>query len=143
VFVQVIQGQVADAAKVRAAMDRWGQELAPGASGWLGSTAGMTEDGRLIALARFESEEAAQRNSQRPEQDQWWTQTATLFSGAPTFKDSSDVTVDLIGDPDDADFVQVIQGRVSAPSGRRTTSPLRRRGDQASHRRPRMPARSA
>ena len=39
VFVQVIQGQVADAAKVRAALDRWGQELAPGASGWLGSTA--------------------------------------------------------------------------------------------------------
>jgi hypothetical protein len=86
VFVQVIQGQVADAAKVRAAMDRWGQELAPGASGWLGSTAGVTEDGRLVALARFESEEAARRNSQRPEQDQWWTQTATLFSGEPTFQ---------------------------------------------------------
>jgi hypothetical protein len=116
VFVQVIQGQVADAAKVRAAMDRWGQELAPGASGWLGSTAGVTEDGRLVALARFESEEAARRNSQRPEQDQWWTQTATLFSGEPTFKDSSDVMVDLIGDPDDAGFVQVIQGRVSDPA---------------------------
>ena len=46
----------------------------------------MTEDGRFIALARFASEEAAQRNSQRPEQDQWWTQTATLFSGEPTFQ---------------------------------------------------------
>jgi hypothetical protein len=40
VFVQVIQGQVADAGKVRAALDRWAQELAPGATGWLGSTAG-------------------------------------------------------------------------------------------------------
>jgi hypothetical protein len=68
VFVQVIQGQVADAAKVRAALDRWVQELAPKASGWLGSTAGVTEDGRFVALARFESEEAARRNSQRPEQ---------------------------------------------------------------------------
>ena len=29
-FVQVIQGQVDDAAKVRAAMDRWAEELAPG-----------------------------------------------------------------------------------------------------------------
>jgi hypothetical protein len=115
VFVQVIKGQVDDAAKVRAAMDRWVQELAPGASGWLGSTAGVTEDGRLVALFRFESEEAARRNSQRPEQDQWWTQTATLFSGEPAFKDSSDVMVDLIGDPDDAGFVQVIQGRVSDP----------------------------
>jgi hypothetical protein len=75
----------------------------------------VTEDGRFIALARFASEEAARRNSGRPEQDQWWTQTATRFSGEPTFKDSSDVIVDLFGDPDDAGFVQVIQGRVSDP----------------------------
>jgi hypothetical protein len=33
VFVQVIQGQVTDAGKVRAAFDRWVQELAPGATG--------------------------------------------------------------------------------------------------------------
>jgi hypothetical protein len=115
VFVQVIQGQVSDAGKVRAAFDRWVQELAPGAIGWLGSTAGVTEDGRFIALARFESEEAARRNSDRPEQDQWWTETAKLFSGEATFKDSSDVTVDVTGDPDDAGFVQVIQGRGSDP----------------------------
>ena len=35
VFVQVIQGQVANAGQVQAAFDRWAQELAPGASGWL------------------------------------------------------------------------------------------------------------
>ena len=58
VFVQMIQGQVTDAGKVRAALDRWAQELATGATGWLGSTAGVTEDGRFIALARFESEQA-------------------------------------------------------------------------------------
>jgi hypothetical protein len=115
VFVQVIQGQVSDAGKVRAAFDRWVQELAPGAIGWLGSTAGVTEDGRFIALARFESEEAARRNNDRPEQDRWWTETAQLFSGAASFTDSSDVTVDVTGDPDDAGFVQVIQGRGSDP----------------------------
>jgi hypothetical protein len=114
-FVQVIQGQVADAGKVRAAMDRWAKELAPGSIGWLGSTAGVTEDGRFIALARFESEEAAQRNSDRPEQDRWWAETAKLFTGEATFKDSSDVTVDVTGDPDDVGFVQVIQGRGSDP----------------------------
>jgi hypothetical protein len=114
-FVQVIQGQVSDAGQARAALDRWVQELAPGATGWLGSTAGVTEDGRFIALARFESEEAARRNSDRPEQDQWWTETAKLFSGEATFRDSSDVTVDLNGEPDDAGFVQVIQGRGSDP----------------------------
>jgi len=115
VFVQVIQGQVADAGKLRAAFDRWAQELAPGASGWLGSTAGVTADGRFIALARFESAEAARRNSGRPEQDRWWAETAQLFSGQATFKDSSDVTLDLVGEPDEAGFVQVIQGRGSDP----------------------------
>jgi hypothetical protein len=62
----------------------------------------MTDDGRFIALARFESEEAARRNSDRPEQDKWWTETAKLFTGEATFKDSSDVVVDVIGNPDDA-----------------------------------------
>jgi hypothetical protein len=114
-FVQVIQGQVADAGQLRAAFDRWIQELAPESIGWLGTTAGVTEDGRFIALARFESQEAAQANSNRPEQDRWWAETAKLFTGDATFKDSSDVTVDLTGDPDAAGFVQVIQGRGSDP----------------------------
>jgi hypothetical protein len=115
VFVQVIQGQVADAGKLRAALDRWIQELAPESIGWLGTTAGVTEDGRFIELARFESEEAARANSDRPEQDRWWAETSQLFSGEPTFKDSSDVTVDVTGDPDTAGLVQVIQGRGSDP----------------------------
>lgn len=110
-FVQVIQGQVVDAEPVRAAMDQWVAQLAAGATGWLGSTAGVTEDGRFIALARFESVAAAQANSERPEQDQWWSQTARLFTGEPTFQDSTDVMLDLVGNPDDAGFVQIIQGR--------------------------------
>jgi hypothetical protein len=115
VFVQVISGRVEDAAGARAALDRWARELAPGATGWLGSTAGVTEDGRFIALARFESEEAARRNSQRPEQDRWWAETSRLFSGEASFRDSNDVTVDLAGDPDQAGFVQVMQGRGTDP----------------------------
>ncbi len=115
-FVQVIQGQVSDAGEVRAALDRWNQELAPGASGWLGSTAGVTEDGRFVALVRFESEEAARRNSDRPEQDQWWAETSKLFTGEATFRDSLDTFVDVVGDPDGAGFVQVIQGRGSDPA---------------------------
>jgi len=75
----------------------------------------VTEDGRFVALARFESEEAARRNSARPEQDQWWMETAKLFTGEVTFRDSSDVTVDVNGDPDQAGFVQVMQGRGSDP----------------------------
>jgi hypothetical protein len=115
VFVQVIQGQVTDAEQLHAALDRWAQELAPTATGWLGTTAGVTEDGRFIALARFESEEAARRNSGRPEQDRWWAETAGLFSGDASFSDSTDVTLDLVGEPDVAGFVQVIRGRGTDP----------------------------
>ena len=114
-FVQVIQGQVADEEGLRDGMDRWVQELAPGATGWLGSTGGVTEDGTFIALARFESAEAARRNSDRPEQDQWWTEMSKHFGGEVTFRDSVHVTPDTVGNPDEAGFVQIIQGRGSDP----------------------------
>ncbi len=115
-FVQIIQGQVSDAAEVHEALDQWARELAPGATGWLGSTAGVTDDGRFIAIARFESEDAARRNSDRPEQDQWWAQASKLFTSDATFLDSTDVDQDLAGDPNDAGFVQVIQGRSNDPA---------------------------
>lgn len=114
-FVQVIQGKTSNPEALRAAVDRWMQDLAPGATGWLGSTGGVTEDGRFIVAVRFESEEAARRNSERPEQDQWWAETEKLFDGAVTFRDSSDVTVDAHGDPDQAGFVQIMQGRSTDP----------------------------
>ncbi len=112
-FVQVIQGRTSDAEGVRGAMDRWIEELQPESIGWLGTTMGITDDGRFIAVARFESAEAAARNSQRPEQSSWWDQTQRLFDGEATFTDSEDVEVDLVGDPDRAGFVQVMQGRVT------------------------------
>ena len=114
-FVQVMQGQTSDPQALRAAFDRWMTELAPGSAGWLGSTGGVTDDGRFIALARFESADAARRNSERPEQDRWWQETSRLFDGDVTFLDSEDVTVDVNGDPDRAGFVQVMRGRGSDP----------------------------
>ena len=112
-FVQVIRGQVTDREQVHAALDRWSEQLAASAEGWLGSTAGVTGDGRFVALARFESAQAARRNSDRPEQGRWWAETSQLFTGEVTFRDSSEVTVDVHGDPDQAGFVQVMQGRAS------------------------------
>lgn len=114
-FVQVIQGKVSDPAQAHAALDKWQRELAPDSIGWLGSTAGVTGDGRFIAVARFESEEAAGRNSARPEQDRWWSEFSRLFTEEPTFRDSTQVDVDVQGDPDDAQFVQVMQGKSSEP----------------------------
>jgi hypothetical protein len=113
VFAQVIQGRTSDAAGVRAALDRWAEELGPGSVGWLGSTSGVTDDGTFIAVARFESAEAAGRNAERPEQGRWWAETSRLFDGDVVFRDSEDVVVELQGDPDRAGFVQVMQGRVT------------------------------
>ena len=112
-FAQVIQGRTSDADALQAAMDRWMQELQPGSIGWLGSTLGVADDGRVVAVARFESAEAAQRNAQRPEQGRWWAETERLLDGDVSFSDSEDVTVELIGDPDRAGFVQVMQGQVT------------------------------
>ena len=115
-FAQVIQGRTSDAEGLRAALDRWVQDLAPGSIGWLGSTGGVTDDGRFVAVVRFESADAAARNSQRPEQSAWWEETQRLFDGEVTFRDSEDVTVDLQGDPERAGFVQIMQGRVTDPA---------------------------
>jgi hypothetical protein len=115
-FAQVIQGRTSQADALRTAMDRWTRELAPGSIGWLGSTGGVADDGRFILVARFESADAAGRNSQRPEQTQWWEETQRLLDGEVTFHDSEDVTVDVRGDPDGAGFVQVMQGRVTDPA---------------------------
>lgn len=114
-FAQVIQGRVTDPNRLHAAFDQWAQELAPGATGWLGSTAGVTDDGRFIAMVRFESEEDARRNSDRPEQDRWWREVAKAFEGEATFHDSTDVAVDTVGNPDQAGFVQFMQGRGRDP----------------------------
>jgi hypothetical protein len=114
-FVQVIQGQVSDAGQVRSRLERWLEELAPGSIGWLGTTAGVTDDGTFVALARFESEAAARQNSDRPEQSAWWQETVSLFSADPEFHDSTSVEVDTPGDPAQAGFVQIMQGRSSDP----------------------------
>ncbi|MET1058930.1 MAG: hypothetical protein ABWX84_05005 [Nocardioides sp.] len=114
-FVQVIRGTVRDAPAMRRRLDTWLDELAPGAEGWLGSTGGVTADGQMVALARFESEEAARRNSDRPEQGAWWEETAALFSDEPVFRDSVSVDADTPGDPSAAGFVQVMQGRSTDP----------------------------
>jgi hypothetical protein len=115
-FAQVIDGRTSQPDAVREVMERWVEELSPGATGWLGSTTGFTSDGRVIALARFDSEENARRNSDRPEQDKWWFDMMAVLAGEPRVVESSDITLNLIGNPDDAGFVQVVRGRSTDPA---------------------------
>ncbi|MDQ6839536.1 MAG: hypothetical protein M3137_14730 [Actinomycetota bacterium] len=110
-FIQVITAKVVDEEAMWRQVARWESDVRPGAEGFLGSTAGITENGRLIVLARFESEEAALRNSERPEQGAWWAAMEKTVED-PTFQDSIEVVVTGGGGSDTAGFVQVMRGQV-------------------------------
>jgi len=114
-FIQIIQGKCRDSETLRRQIEMWRQELGPKAEGWLGGTYGLTDDNTFVGMVRFESKEAAARNSTRPQQSAWWAQTATCFDGEVTFHDCDDAMTFLDGGADDAGFVQVIQGRVADP----------------------------
>ena len=60
-------------------------------------------------MVRFASEELARRNSDRPEQDAWWSQ-ASKHLAEVAFHDSTRVHIYREGGSDQAGFVQVIQG---------------------------------
>jgi hypothetical protein len=108
-FVQIIKGKVTDEQALEKLLDRWESELKADAQGFLGSTGGVTENGEMISLVRFESEDQARRNSERPEQDAWAKEMAEVVENA-TFIDCPDVDVMLGGGSDDAGFVQVMEG---------------------------------
>lgn len=110
-FIQIIQGKVRDADHLRREMERWQTEIKPGASGYLGATGGVTPDGRGITLVRFDSEEAARANSERPEQGAWWNEMVKAYDGEITFHDCTEVDTAFAGGSNEAGFVQVIQGR--------------------------------
>jgi hypothetical protein len=112
-FVQVIKGRARDAAGLRRQSERWRDEVRPGAVGFLGGTAGVADDGTFVVFARFADEAAAKANSARPEQSAWWEETAKLFDGEPTFRESSDVSILFEGGSDAAGFVQVMEGTVT------------------------------
>jgi hypothetical protein len=121
-FIQVIQGRCSDADRLKKQLDLWEQEIGPGADGWLGSTGGVTDDGTAVAVVRFESRDAAERNSARPEQDAWWRETEGCYDGEVGFRDYDDAITWLGGGSDDAGFVQVMRGKVSDADGFRAFS---------------------
>jgi hypothetical protein len=119
-FVQVLRGRAIDRDGAMQQLDRWHQELSPGATGWLGSTAGITEDDRFIGSFRFDTQESAQRNSDREEQTQWWNEFSKSLD-TPRFWDCTLVEEFKDGGSDDAGFVQVIMCRVLNPEEFRQT----------------------
>ena len=119
-FIQIIQGRCSRQDELHALADRWREELGPTADGWLGGTYGFTDDDTFLGIVRFESREAAMRNSERPEQQEWAKQMTALVDGDMEYHDCDDVTLLMGGGSDDAGFVQVIRGKVDDPDRLRT-----------------------
>jgi hypothetical protein len=109
-FIRVIQGHATNPPGIYRELGRWHRMLAADADGWLGSTAGITDDGWSITVVRFASEAQARRNSDRPEQRDWW-RVASRHLAPVVVHDASEVHSFRQGDADQAGFVQVIQGR--------------------------------
>jgi hypothetical protein len=108
-FIRVIQGRATNPPGIRRDLGRWQRQLAADADGWLGSTTGITEDGWSITVIRFASEEQARRNSDRPEQREWW-RDASQHLARIAVHDAPEVHTYRDGGSDRAGFVQVIQG---------------------------------
>jgi hypothetical protein len=119
-FIQIIQGRCSRPEDLRRVLDRWTEELAPGAPGWLGGTYGMTDDGMFVGVVRFDSRENAMANAARPEQGQWWSEAEQCLDGPAEFHDCDDVMLLFDGGSDDAGFVQIIRGKVDDPSRLKT-----------------------
>ena len=49
-FIQVMQGRALDPPGIRRELNRWQRQLATDADGWLGATAGVTEDGWSVVV---------------------------------------------------------------------------------------------
>ena len=108
-FIRVIQGRATNPPGIRRDLGRWQRLLSADADGWLGSTAGITQDGWSITVVRFASGAQARRNSDRPEQREWW-RDASQHLARITVHDAAKVHTYGEGEADKAGFVQVIQG---------------------------------
>ena len=120
-FIQIIQGTVTDPDALQRSVERWRKEIKPGAHGYLGSTGGVTADGRGITMVRFDSEADAQANSDRAEQGAWWNEASKAFGDDVTFHNCTEIESLLGGGNDAAGFVQVLQGRTKDQDAMRST----------------------
>lgn len=108
-FIQVVQGRAVNPVALRAQWQLWERELKPNAIGFLGATGGITEDGRFVAMVRFESGSAARTNATRVEQHVWWLETVKHLDGV-CVQDSTRTDTWNKGFSAEAGFVQIRQG---------------------------------
>jgi quinol monooxygenase YgiN len=114
-FIQILQGRVADEAGVRREVARWHGELGTDAPGWLGLTAGVGDDRTFMVVLRFTSEAAVRANDRRPELTAWRAAVKQHLVGPVRLDQCPVVRTPKAGSPARAGFVRVLQGRVADP----------------------------
>jgi hypothetical protein len=110
-FVQVFQAQIKDRELWNRRVEIWRREIKPKTAGFLGFTTGVTTDGYMVTVVRFDAEETARADSDLPEQGAWFEETSKAFDGVVIFHDCPEVDVMFDGASRDAGFVQIMQGR--------------------------------
>jgi hypothetical protein len=121
-FIRVIQGRATNPPGIRRDLGRWKRQLAADADGWLGSTTGITDDGWSVTVIRFASEAQSRRNSDRPEQREWW-RDASQHLARVVVHDASKIHLDQDGGAEEAGFVRVVQGHSDDLAGLVRASP--------------------
>lgn len=109
-FIQEFHGKIRDPELWARQMQVWQDEIRPNTKGFLGSTSGITPDGTMVTVARFENAELAHANSDLPEQAAWFRETSKAIDGEITFHDCAETDTYRDGGSDDAGFVQIMEG---------------------------------
>ena len=122
-FVQVFQAKLSDADLWASRVATWRKEIRPKTTGFLGFTSGVTADGEMITVVRFESVDAAKVDNDLPEQGAWFEESTKAFAGEATFHDCEEVDEILGGGSDHAGYVQVMQGRAKDQDQMRSRGP--------------------
>lgn len=107
-YLRVAQGAVRDRQRLRTGLDRMVAALTGQGHGWLGTTAGTTDDGTAVVVTRWEDEVAPAADERTP----WWDTVVGAFDQQPAVHRYRVVLEQLRGNPHDAGFVQVLQGRI-------------------------------
>jgi hypothetical protein len=114
-FIQILQGRVADEAGVRGEVERWHGELGADAPGWLGLTAGIGDDRTFLTVFRFASAAAAHANEARPQVVAWRAAVKQHLVGPVRLDQCPVVRTPKSGSSARAGFVRVLQGRIADP----------------------------
>jgi len=106
------RARVSNAQAARDHLDRWKTELRE-LSTPSEAFAGLTEDGEIVMMVRFSTEEEAAAHIASPEQQAQWSALKAFLASPPTPFSGDDVEIRGDEPADDVGFVQVMTGRTT------------------------------